>query len=61
MTSSTLIMVVANINARIDMYKEADPNDPYYKGAVAALRSLGGMLQAYIDSDIDAMESTTGE
>ena len=59
MNTDTLISVVANINARIDMYEKADPNDPYYKGAVAALKSLGGMLQAYIDTDISSTEDTT--
>lgn len=61
MSTNTLITVVAMIDARIDMYEKADVNDPFYKGAIAALKSLGGELQSFIETDISAMESTTGE
>ena len=61
MNTSTLIKVVAMINARIDMYEKADANDPFYTGAVAALKSLEGELQSFIETDISSMESTTRE
>lgn len=61
MSTSTLITVVAIIDARIDMYKKADANDPFYKGAIAALQSLEGELQSFIETDISAMEGTTSE
>lgn len=59
MSTNTLIKVVAMIDARIDLYEKADANDPFYKGAVAALKSLGGELQAFIETDISGMESTS--
>lgn len=59
MSTNTLIKVVAMIDARIDMYEKADPNEPFYTGAVAALKSLGGELQAFIETDISGMESTS--
>lgn len=59
MSTNTLITVVAMIDARIDMYEKADANDPFYKGAVAALESLSGELQAFIETDISGMVSTS--
>jgi pyruvate-formate lyase len=49
------------IDARINMYQKADANEPFYQGAIAALRSLGEELQMSIEADIAAMESNTGE
>ena len=59
MSTNTLITVVAMIDARIDLYEKADPNEPFYQGAVAALKSLGGELQSFIETDISSMEGTT--
>jgi hypothetical protein len=50
MDAETLIKVIAKIDARIDAYKNADENDPYYKGSRDALISLGIELQKGIDS-----------
>lgn len=61
MKTNTLIDVVAMIDARINMYQRADANEPFYKGAIVALQSLGDELQSAIDADIAAMESNTGE
>lgn len=61
MNTSTLIKVVAMIDARIDLYEKAYPNDTFYQGAIAALKSLEGELQSFIETDISSMESTTGE
>lgn len=61
MTTGTLIDVVAMIDARINMYQRVDANDPFYKGAIAALTSLSEELQGAIEADIAAMESNTGE
>ena len=61
MDANTLINVVAMIDARINMYQKADPNEPFYNGAIAALKSLGDELQSSIEADISAMESNTGE
>jgi len=55
------IDLVAMIDARINMYQKADTNEPFYQGAIAALRSLGEELQMSIEADIAAMESNTGE
>jgi hypothetical protein len=55
------IDLVAMIDARINMYQKADANEPFYQGAIAALRSLGEELQMSIEADIAAMESNTGE
>lgn len=56
MNATTLIDVVANIDARINMYQSADANDPFYKGAIAALTSLSEELQEAIEAEITAME-----
>jgi hypothetical protein len=61
MDKGTLINIVANIDARINMYQKADANDPFYKGAIASLSSLSEELQLAIDADVAAMESNTGE
>jgi hypothetical protein len=66
MSTNTLIKVVAMIDARIDLYEKAYPNkaypnDTFRQGAIAALKSLEGELQSFIDTDISSMESTTGE
>lgn len=61
MNTETLMNVVAMIDARINMYQRADANDPFYKGAIVALQSLGDELQMSIEADIAAMESSTGE
>jgi hypothetical protein len=61
MNANTLIDVVAIIDTRIKMYQMADSNDPFYLGAIAALKSLGNELQMSIEADIAAMESNTGE
>jgi hypothetical protein len=60
-STSTLMNVVAIIDARISMYQKADANDPFYQGAIAALSSLSNELQMSIDADVAAMESNTGE
>jgi hypothetical protein len=54
--TSTLIDVVALIDARISMYQKADPYDPFYQGAIVALCSLNEELQMAIDADISALE-----
>ena len=61
MDKGTLIDIVAQIDARINMYQRADANDPFYKGAIASLSSLSEELQLAIDADVAAMESNTGE
>ena len=61
METNTLINVVAMIDSRINMYQRADVNDPFYKGAIVALQSLGDELQMSIEADIAAMENSTGE
>lgn len=55
------IDLVAMIDARIAMYQKADAYDPFYLGAIVALKSLSEELQMSIDADIAAMESNTGE
>jgi hypothetical protein len=45
MENTHKIDLVAMIDARINMYQKADPNEPFYQGAIAALRSLGEELQ----------------
>lgn len=52
MSTNTLKTVVTMINARINLYKNADANDPFYQGAVAALKSLEGELQSFIETDL---------
>ena len=61
MKTSTLIDVVAMIDARINMYQKADAYDPFYNGAVVALKSLSDEIQLTIEADVAAMESNTGE
>ena len=61
MENTHKIDLVAMIDARINMYQKADPNEPFYQGAIAALKSLGEELQMSIEADISSMESTTGE
>ena len=60
MDTGTLIDVVAMLDARIKMYKAADPNEPFYQGAIAALTSLSEELQDKILSDQASMETSTG-
>jgi hypothetical protein len=60
MDTETLIDVVAMIEARIDAYKNADQNDPYYKGSRDALISLAIELQKGIESAVSAMENNIG-
>jgi hypothetical protein len=61
MDKETLINIVAQIDARINMYQKADANDPFYKGAITSLSSLSEELQMAIEADVAAMESNTGE
>lgn len=61
MKTSILIDVVAMIDAKINMYEKADAYDPFYNGAIVALKSLGEELQSAIEADIAAIESNTGE
>lgn len=61
MENTHKIDLVAMIDARINMYQRADANDPFYQGAITALRSLGEELQMSIEADIASMESNTGE
>jgi hypothetical protein len=61
MDASTLINVVAMIDARINMYQRADLLDPFYVGAITSLQSLSEELQGEIEAAIAAMESNTGE
>lgn len=61
MENMNKIDLVAMIDARINMYQKADANEPFYQGAIAALRSLGEELQMSIEADVAAMESNTGE
>jgi hypothetical protein len=61
MDTNTVINLVAMIDTRIKMYQMADSNDPFYLGAIAALKSLSNELQMAIEADIAAMESITGE
>lgn len=55
MSTNTLKTVVTMINARINLYENADANDPFYQGAVAALKSLEGELQSFIETDLSGM------
>ena len=59
--TSTLIDVVASIDARISMYQKADAYDPFYQGAIVALSSLSEELQMSIEADIAAMENQSNE
>jgi len=43
--------VIALIEARINMYKKADANDPFYQGAIVALKSLQEELQESVSED----------
>lgn len=61
MKTSTLIDVVAMIDARINMYQKADAYDSFYSGAIDALKSLRDELQLTIEADVAAMESNIGE
>lgn len=61
MKTSTLIDVVAMIDARINMYQKADAYDPFYNGAIVSLKSLRDELQLTIEADVAAMESNIGE
>ncbi len=61
MDINTLIDVVAMIDTRIKMYRLADSNDPFYKGAIAGLEGFSEDLQKGIDAVVSAMESNTGE
>jgi len=58
-STSTLIDVVAMIDARISMYQKADAYDTFYQGAIVALKSLSEELQMSIDADISALENQT--
>jgi len=60
MDANTLIDVVSMIDARINMYQRADPNEPFYNGAVAALSSLSEELNEYIDRQTAQMETEQG-
>jgi hypothetical protein len=60
MDANTLIDVVSMIDARINMYQRADPNEPFYNGAVAALSSLSEELNQYIDRQTAQMETEQG-
>jgi len=40
MRTNTLKEMLALVEARIKMYEKAPANDPFYKGALVALRSL---------------------
>ena len=56
MENTHKIDLVAMIDARINMYQKADANEPFYQGAIAALRSLSEELQMSIDADVAAIE-----
>jgi hypothetical protein len=58
-STSTLIDVVAMIDARISMYQKADAYDPFYQGAIVALSSLSEELQMAIEADLSALENQT--
>ena len=60
MDTETLFTVIGMLDARINMYQRADANDPFYKGAVAALSSLSEELQDYIDKQVAHMETEQG-
>lgn len=60
MDTGTLIQVAKMIDARINMYQKADANEPFYKGAVAALNSLNEELQEYMDKQVAQMETEQG-
>ena len=44
MDTNTLKEMLALVEARIKMYEKAPANDPFYKGALVALRSLSEEL-----------------
>lgn len=60
MDTQTVFRIVEMLDARINMYQRADANDPFYKGAVAALSSLSEELQDYIDNQVAHMETEQG-
>ena len=60
MDTETLFTVIGMLDARINMYQRADANDPFYKGAIAALNSLSEELQDYIDNQVAHMETEQG-
>lgn len=60
MDTETLFRMIEMLDARINMYQRADANDPFYKGAVAALSSLSEELQDYIDKQVAQMETEQG-
>lgn len=60
MDTETLFRMIEMLDARINMYQRADANDPFYKGAVAALSSLSEELQDYIDNQVAHMETEQG-
>ena len=60
MDANTLIDVVSMIDARINMYQGADANEPFYNGAIVALKSLSEELNEYIDRQTAQMETEQG-
>lgn len=48
MKTKTLKEMLALVEARIKMYEKAPANDPFYKGALVALRSLSEELTEMI-------------
>jgi hypothetical protein len=58
MDTQTLIDVVALIDAKIAVYTNLDPNEPFYKGALRSLESLRDELQLGIDSAVASMETS---
>ena len=58
MDTVTLIKVVEMIDALIAAYSGLDPNDPFYNGALRALKSLKNELQFSIDADVASMETS---
>lgn len=60
MDIQTVFRTIEMIDARINMYQRADVNDPFYKGAIAALTSLSEELQGYIDRQVAQMETEMG-
>lgn len=57
MDTTTVINLVAMVDTRIKMYQMADSNDPFYLGAIAALKSLSDELQMSIEADVAAIEN----
>ena len=48
MDTKTLREMLALVEARIKMYEKAPAHDPFYKGALVALRSLSEELREKI-------------